>query len=262
MKKLKSLYLVAFVLLVTGCQQKMQKQDLREEDMASKRLLQGVWIDDETQEVNFKINGDTIFYPDSTSQPARFMVMEDTLVVGEPPSKYPVVKLSDNVFIFKNQNGEELKLVKSYSPDDTLAFAKTVVEVVNKVVKKDTVVAYQGERYHCYVAINPTKYKVFRRIFNDDGVAVDNVYYDNIIHLSLYHGADKLFSSDIKKQMYSHYVPEEFLSQSILGDINFSHIDGGGFHFDAIIGIPEGTTSYVLDTEISMEGKLRISELK
>ena len=103
---------------------------------------------------------------------------------------------------------------------------------------------------------------MLKRVYNDDGVAVDNVFYDNIIHVSVYHGADKLFSSDITKQVYVKHVPEDFLNQSILGDIHFSSIDKEGCHFETIIGIPEATTSYILDTVVSFDGKMRITELK
>lgn len=264
MKTLKTIYIIVAAWMVAACQQKAPTQASKEEDNESKRLLQGVWIDDETQEVNFKIKGDTIFYPDSTSQPACFKVIDDSLVVGEPPSRYPIVKLTANIFVFKNQNGEELKLTKSDSPDDNAAFERrsTMVAVVSEVLKRDTVVTFSDEHYHCYVTVNPTRFKVLRRSYNDDGVAVDNVFYDNIIHVSVYHGCDKLYSSDISKKMYGSHVPADFLSQSILGDIRFTRIDKEGFHFETIIGVPEETTSYILDTVVSFEGKVRITEIK
>ena len=259
MKKI-NLIACLLVLSLVACRNTGRQQALATEDFAAKQRLQGVWIDSETQEVNFKISGDTIFYPDSTSQPATFKVVADTLVIGNPPSRYPLVKLLNNVFVFKNQNGEEVKLMKSDSPDDDFAFEKrsAVVEVVNKIVKKDTVIQYGSERYHCYVTVNPTKYKVLRRTFNDDGVAVNNVYFDNIIHICVYNGAEKLYSSDLKKQMYEKYVPKDFLEQSVLGDVRVGKIDSQGVHFETIIGIPEETTNYILDTRVSLDGKMKV----
>ena len=35
----------------------------------SKALLQGIWVDEETENVVFKVQGDTVFYPDSTISP-------------------------------------------------------------------------------------------------------------------------------------------------------------------------------------------------
>ncbi|MBQ1880221.1 MAG: DUF4738 domain-containing protein, partial [Lachnospiraceae bacterium] len=34
------------------------------------------------------------------------------------------------------------------------------------------VVNYEGKRYHLYIAVNPTKYKVVRHTLNDDGLDV------------------------------------------------------------------------------------------
>lgn len=259
-----SLLILSLLLLAIGCAPKAHAPADNVEDASAKRMLQGIWIDDETQEVNFMVKGDTIFYPDSTSQPARFKVVGDTIAIGEPPSRYPIVKLTENLFVFKNQNGEELRLSKSDSPDDNSAFEhrSTMVSVVSEVQKRDTVVTFSNERYHCYVTVNPTRFKVQRRSYNDDGVAVDNVFYDNIIHVSVYHGGDKLYSSDIGKQIYKAHVPADFLSQSILGDIRFTRIDKEGFHFETIIGIPEETTSYILDTVVSFEGKVKITEMR
>ena len=266
MKIITTLLLAAAVgCAAVSCQKKTDVKLSAVEDTKAKEMMQGVWIDDETQEVNFMVKGHPILYPDSTSQPAFFKVVNDTLVVGEPPSRYPIVKFSAAILVFKNQNGEELKLTKSNSPDDNAEFEQHKHQpfaVTTRQLKKDTVVTLGGERYHCYVAINPTKYKVLRRVFNDDGVAVDNVYYDNIIHLSVYRGAEKIYSSDITKKLYASKVPADFLNQSILGDMNLSRADSDGFHFETVIGIPEATTSYVLDTTVSKDGKIKVGEMK
>ncbi len=266
MKKFKPLLLAVLALasLLTACQQKKEATVRAVENTKAKLMLQGVWVDAETMEVNFMVKGDTIFYPDSTSQPAKLSVVGDSILIGEPPSSYPIVRLSDNVLVFKNQNGEELRLNKSNSIDDKLVFKKRqpVLAVVNHVLKRDSVVTFADERYHCYVTVNPTKFRVLSRSLNDDGVVVENVYYDNIIHISVYHGADKVFSSDMTKQNYAKKVPADFLNQSILGDIRFTHVDKEGFHFETIIGIPAATTSYVLDTIVSFDGKKSVRELK
>ena len=110
--------------------------------------------------------------------------------------------------------------------------------------------------------VNPTRYKVFRCTFNDDGLAVNNVYFDNIIHICVYNGAEKLYSSDLKKQMYEKFVPKDFLEQSVLGDVRVWKIDSHGVHFETIIGIPGEATNYILDTRVSLDGKMRIGEVR
>ena len=121
---------------------------------------------------------------------------------------------------------------------------------------------YNGERYHWYIAINPTKYKVVKRSYNDDGLEVENVYYDNIMHISVFHGAHQIFSSDFKKQMYSKIVPAGFLDEAVLGAMDFSHIDADGLHFDATLCIPDGASCYMVDTQIAFTGKQTMNLLE
>lgn len=45
-------------------------------------MLQGIWLnDDDEDDVAFRVKGDTIYYPDSTSQPVYFYIAGDTLVM-------------------------------------------------------------------------------------------------------------------------------------------------------------------------------------
>lgn len=260
MKIAKSLpiLLIGFLLILTGCRDKSKDGNDIAEDKEAKAMLQGIWVDDDTEEVIFEVRGDTIFYPDSTSQPTSFKVYADTLVLGAPVAKYPIVKQAAHLFWFKNQNGDIIKLTKSDNPEDSLSFVheKPKILTYTEVVKRDTVVMYGNERYHCYIAINPTKYKVICTTYNDNGVGVDNVYYDNIIHISVFKGAQQLYSRDFSKQMYSRFVPKQFLSQSILSDMQFSKVDSRGFHFNATICMPDGASCYMLDTKISLQGRM------
>ena len=70
---------VAMLLMAgcTGCQSDSQV----EEDREAKDLMQGVWVDAETEDLTFRVSGDTIFYADSTSMPAYFKVVGDILVL-------------------------------------------------------------------------------------------------------------------------------------------------------------------------------------
>ena len=82
------------------------------------------------------------------------------------------------------------------------------------------------------------------------------VYYDNIINISLFKGAEKLFSRDFRKQMYIKNVPPRFLDQAILGNMQFDHIDARGFHFNATLCIPDGASCYLIETLISFNGEV------
>ena len=86
------------LLLLSACggEQKQNAPEVKE-DLKAKQLLQGIWLDDDAGDVVFKIHGDTIFYPDTTSMPVAFKVLADTLVLnGAKSSKYPILKQLHN----------------------------------------------------------------------------------------------------------------------------------------------------------------------
>ena len=62
--------------------------------------------------------------------------------------------------------------------------------------------------------------------------------------------------------MYEKFVPKDFLEQSVLGDVRVWKIDSHGVHFETIIGIPSEATNYILDTRVSLDGKMRIGEMR
>jgi hypothetical protein len=251
------------LVLFVACSSKSDSPKQREaeeekESLEAKKLLQGIWVDDETGEVSFRAAGDTIFYPDTISQPTLFRIVKDSLVLVDVGAKYPIVKQSANWFCIKNQNGDEVRLQKSNDPIHAFAFVRDQprVQTYTEVVKTDSVVHYNGARYHWYLVINPTKYKVQTTSYNEDGVEVDNVYYDNIMHVSVFQGAQKMFSTDFKKQLFASKIPQEFLDQSVLSNMEFTKVDTQGFHFVATICIPDGAACYKAENTISFDGKL------
>ena len=258
---------MAAVLLMAGCsgrQPEVQAQS--EEDREAKALMQGVWVDAETEDPTFRVAGDTIFYADSTSMPAYFKIVDDSLVLSSGTS-YAIERHTANIFSFRNQNGDLVTLNKLELDDaeaDSLYVRGTTPAVMTYThqVKTDSLVSFNGVRYHWYIAINPTKYKVTKRSYNDDGLEVENVYYDNIMHISVFQGSTKIYSSDLHKQQYKGLVPESFLDEAILANMEFSHIDADGLHFNATLCIPDGATCYMVESTISYTGvpKMKLVE--
>ena len=250
------------VLLLASCSG--QQEQATEENREAKALMQGVWVDAETEDVSFRVAGDTIFYADSTSMPAYFKIVGDSLTLSSGTS-YAIEKQTEYVFSFRNQNGDVITLHKSDDAESDSLFVcdtRPTVMTYTHQVKTDSVVSYNGARYHWYIAINPTRFKVVRRTFNDDGMEVENVYYDNIMHISVFHGTHQIFSSDFTKQMYEKMVPDGFLDDAILGAMDFDHIDANGLHFDATLCIPDGASCYMVDTQIAFTGKQTMSLLE
>ncbi len=257
------LLIVALLAGVSACRkEKGAAEALPQEDAEAKQLLQGIWVDEDQQDVAFKAQGDTIFYPDSTSQPVYFQIFGDTLVLhGANDVKYPIIRQTRTLFVFRNQNGDDVKCVLSDDPDDASFFSKSRPQALSinqgKLIKRDTVVAYKDERYHCYVQVNPTSYKVVSQSYNDEGVEVDNVYYDNIINLNVYHGAKKLFGGDFRKQQFAGKAPAQFLRQGVLSDMTLRACDDEGIHYVASLIIPgAGMSSYQVEIVVSYQGKL------
>ena len=83
---------VAFTCLFAACSSKPEsvkrEQEPEKENLQAKAMLQGIWVDELTEEVSFRAIGDTIFYPDTTSQPSYFKIVGDSLVLGSVGAKY------------------------------------------------------------------------------------------------------------------------------------------------------------------------------
>ena len=255
MRKLTTIMMLVTVL--AACSRQGSTADGSSEDKEAKELMQGIWLDSDNGEISFRVKGDTIFFADSTSMPAYFKIVHDSLVLASG-TKYGIVKQTPHLFWFTNANGDVVKLEKSDDPADESEFVhdKPKILTYTHQVKIDSVVSYNGERYHWYIAINPTKYKVVNKTFNDDGMEVENVYYDNIMHISVYQGARQLYSSDFRKQQYEQEVPKDFLDEAILGNMEFSHADAAGLHFNATLCMPDGASCYLVESLISYEGKM------
>ena len=262
MRKQTTILLLTVVLtLFFSCQGNQSATP--QEDEGAKAMLQGIWVEEESGDVSMRIIGDSIFYTDSTSMPSYFRIVGDSLVMGSGTS-YAIVKQTENLFWFTNQNGDVVKLQKSTDPVDETEFVHDTPSVMTYThqVKTDSVVTYDGERYHWYIAINPTKYKVVKRSYNDDGLEVENVYYDNIMHVSVFKGAQRLFSSDFKKQMYVGLVPENFLNDAVLANMEYSRADAEGLHFNATLCIPDEASCYVVETLVDYRGQKKMKTVE
>lgn len=225
---------------------------IEQESKQAKVLLHGIWADELSGDVVMKAEGDTIYFPDSTSVPVCFKIFKDTLVMGV--DKYLIERQSANVIWFVNHAGETIKLVKSSEPSDTLAFTKIAPNaiVVGELVKSDTVVYFNNQRYHSYSTINPTTFKIYKTTHNDDGLKVDNIYYDNIINISIYKSSNRLYSCDFNKHMFKTHIPHEVFVQCVLGNMKLLKLDSCGFHYQATIGIPDEAGGYIVDTLITV----------
>lgn len=251
--------IIVFILLFVSCHDTVKRETVTLEDKNAKAMFAGIWIDEDEESVMFCVKGDTIYYPDTTSRPVMFKIVQDTLILsGKNESKYPILRQTKNVFEFKNQNGDIVRLIRSENSGDTLLFVNKQSVVLNqkKIIKRDTIVAFSDKKYHCYIQINPTKYKVYRSFTNAEGMEVDNIYYDNIIHISAFAGTEKVFSKDFRKNHFKGFVPDNMLGQMILSDIDLLDLDESGFRYKAQLAIPDSPGCFIVGFTVSYNGHI------
>jgi hypothetical protein len=252
------LFLLPLITFLIACQGK-KTETSKSEDLEAKKELQGIWVDDETESPLMRIKGDTIYYSDSKAEPVFFKVIADTLYTfGSDTASYKIEKRMKYSLCLHSLMGEQLKLHKSDDPEDLQAFSRdsTPIPVYTTKVKKDSVVVFDNKRYHTYTYINPSRIKVYCSSVSEDGFQVDNVYYDNIMHICVYDGPNMVYGSDIKKQMFSSLVPSDFLEKAILADMKFKKVSSLGFCYEATLQQPESYISSLIYLYISFQGKL------
>lgn len=255
---------IVLTVLLGSCGSNRGGEASEKEDLTAKQLLQGVWLDDETEMPLMHIEGDSIYYADPQNAPVSFKIIHDTIYVyGNETVAYKIDRQTEYSFWFHALSDEIMKMHKSENAEDSLVFGNRQVEVIpttTEVVQKDSVVMYKGTRYRGYVYINPSKMKVVRTSYNDAGISVDNVYYDNVIHICVYEGKQLLYGQDVTKKEFASIFPEDILNQMILADMNFMGVDGKGYHYQATLRIPESSGYNLADMTIGFDNEVNIKK--
>jgi hypothetical protein len=263
------LYLfIFFCAFLAGCGPKAGKDSTgqspsppsaRPVDHKAMQQLCGIWVNDETEAVAFMVRADTVFFPDTLNLPSPLVVIEDTLFLSNrPETGYPIRLLTDERFEYENLAGDIIQLHRSYEPDDSLLFLhhEYAPILLGQKVKRDTVVfTPTGQRLHLYITVNPTRMRVLKTTYTDEGMAAENSYFDNIIHIAVFEGRKKLFSKDFQKRHFADLIPASFLEGSILSNMTFGRVATKECHFQATICEPEGARCYVVDIAAGTDGK-------
>lgn len=250
------LFLVSFMLL--GCIGN-KKNSFYVEDEEAKRIIQGVWINEEEEVPSLMTRGDSIFYPDTTSLPAKFWIANDSLYIkGNNTNQYKIISLSEHVLEFQNQNNESIRLVRDSSKRFQKAFKQVRSYALNifRTYDMDTVSINNNIRTECKIHLEPTSERVIKSSYNDDGIEVDNLYLDNVANTRILVGGKEIYAHAFRKHEFSTSIPKEFMAKSILRELQFSYADTNAVYLDAIVGIPDASTCYVIELKIDMKGKL------
>ncbi len=262
----KNVYLyisIVTLLLLSSCQDKRTTIIERKDDSAAKAMLQGNWLDAESARVQYRNKGEPIYFTDASYNSRYFKIINDTLVLyGTNDSTfYKIDKKEADSFWYHSLTDEIVKLHRSENELDSLDFEtsnNTVPAPEPEVIQKDAVVMYNGHRYRGYVYINPSQMKVIRTLYTETGMSVENVYYDNVIHICVYEGTERLYSKDFYKKDFADLIPEDFLRQAILADMDFIRVSAEGYEYLATLCIPDEASCYNIDIKISHNGGLSL----
>lgn len=254
-------YIVIIILpFLMACNSKQGKNIVKEEDFEAKSMLQGIWLDENTESPMLKIEGDSIYYLQNSINPVAFKVIDDSLITyGVHTTSYHIEEQSTHTLWLESEIGDLIQLAKADEDIEPILIAQPEPEVSEKaleVIQKDQVVFYKNTRYRGYVYINPSQIKVIRPEYSEEGFKVDNVYYDNVIHICVYEGKNKLFGKDIFKTDFKGVVPDEFLQWAILSDMEFIGVNEQGYHYQATVCIPDKASCYLVNIHITPEGEI------
>ena len=256
--KLFSKVLICISLMSSCSGQPQKKEEMEKEDLIAKEWLQGTWIDDMTETPLFTAKGDTIYYIDEPAAPVAFKIIEDTLkTYGRKVSNYHIKKQGKSFIWIQSFMGDILQLSKAENSQDSLWIPRqTPKEKTNNVISKDNVVHYNNQRFRGYVYINPTNIKVHQPEITEEGLEIENIYYDNIIHICVYEGKNKLFGRDMKKQDFESLIPAEYYQRAILSDMEFGGVNAKGYQYQATLCIPNSASCYLINISITKDGDI------
>ena len=248
------------ILLLASCSSQSRKETVQEkEDLYAKELLQGIWIDEMTESPILQIKGDTLCFINEPVSPVAFKIIDDSLkTYGQQTSSYHIEKQSESIFWIQSATGDIIQLYRAEESADSLFTPKEILPSVSEseVIEKDEVVFYNNIRYRGYVYINPTHIKVIQPELTEEGLHVENVFYDNIIHICVYEGKNKLFGKDIKKQYFEHLIPADYYQRAILSDMDFIGVNGEGYQYQATLCIPNHASCYLVHLSIHTDGEI------
>ena len=104
--------------------------------------------------------------------------------------------------------------------------------------------------------VSPTSVPVIKTDYNDVGLEVDNLYLDNKARVTLLFDGVQVYSHEFLKDEFDRYLPKDMVSKSILRDVELSYADASSVYLDVTVGIPDATSSYVIETRIQRDGKI------
>ena len=258
--KYRYVLLLTIVLAFGACRHYDSEYAKRHQDTDAKELMQGIWIDDEEGAPVLMAHGDSVFFPDTTSLPVAFWIYQDSLYLqGGTTDRYLITKQSEHVLRFINQSGEEVKIVKAEGQQLRPLFMQERPYALNifRTLVTDTVGMYNiGRIYNCHISVEPTHTRVMVSTFKEAGIRVDNMYLDNEAQVNIRLNKQPFYEHRFVKQDFAAFVPKDFIQKAILSRMQYDRVDSAAIYLDAVIGVPDATSAFVIEVKVGKNGKV------
>lgn len=250
---------LVLTLTLASCSSSSYRSDMggrSNSDSVAKNMLQGIWFLADSDAPFLKVHGDSLRFYEQPDIKIYFEINNDSLFTyNNHRFGYKVDKQSDYFFWFHSLSNHMVKLYKSENDEDSLYFesqdvADIAADTTQQVIENDTIIYHGNDRYHGYSFINPSSYKVYKPLYSDEGIRINQVYYDNIVYICVYSGKDKLFGQNVSKADFKSLLDNEFYENVILADMNFTGVDDNWFYYVAKIEIPNSFIYDLIDVRI------------
>ena len=97
---------------LSSCGTPQQKASALEENKEAKSLLEGIWLDDNTETALLRVKGDTLFYADAATAPVAFKIIGDSLITyGARTNGYKIEKQGEHIFWFHSAVGDVIRCI-------------------------------------------------------------------------------------------------------------------------------------------------------
>ena len=107
--------IISFIFF--SCAGKQSQSVDVKENLEMKAMLQGTWMDEDTETPMICIKGDSIHYMTSGTLPVAFRIIEDSLITyGTAITSYHIVKQNEYMLWLQSEMGSIIKMNRAHMP--------------------------------------------------------------------------------------------------------------------------------------------------
>ena len=104
--------IIMLAVALSSCGTPQQKASALEENKEAKSLLEGIWLDDNTETALLRVKGDTLFYADAATAPVAFKIIGDSLITyGARTNGYKIEEAGGAYFWFHSAVGDVIRCI-------------------------------------------------------------------------------------------------------------------------------------------------------